>query len=256
MVWGVLHDECHRRKSNTSEKFERGHGAAATGSLPPGDTSDWTGGRAAHEVRLVKKVPAVLLVVIALVVVSCLVVGALAYGALSLAGATVDPIPTKVVERPGFDGELVGRWRQRSGGFTGDEALLPHDAALGDKWPSGSVVELVLEPDGLYRFTAIEASGTGLLTTKTLVREEGRWERDELSLSLTAQSGVSVKRVGGERTSSALEAVPLRRFQLTTRVMESAGTPGASPLVTEGLRLTGPCLRAPGECSWTFELVE
>lgn len=203
-----------------------------------------------------KKVPAVLLIVIALVVVSCLVVGALAFGALTLAGATVDPIPTKVVERAGFDGELAGRWRQRSGGFTGDEALVPSDAALADKWPSGSVVELLLEADGRYRFTAVEASGSGVLTTKTLVREEGRWARDERSLSLTAQSGVSVKRVGGDRTSSASGPSALRRFQLTTRVMESAGAPGASPLVTEGLRLTGPCLAAPGECSWDFELIE
>ena len=197
-----------------------------------------------------------MLIVIALVIACCVVVGALAFGALKLAGATVDAIPTKVVERPGFDGELTGRWRQRAGGFTGDEALLPSDAALTEKWPVGSVVELALEPDGRYRFTAVEASGSGVLTTKSLTREEGRWERDELSLSLTALSGVSVKRVGGDRTSSVSEASPLRRYQLTTRVMESAGTPGASPLVTEGLRLTGPCLRAPGECTWEFELVE
>ncbi|MDP3232815.1 MAG: hypothetical protein Q8N26_08565 [Myxococcales bacterium] len=203
-----------------------------------------------------KKVPTVLLTVIAFVIVSCLVVGALAFGALRLAGATIDPIPTKVVERPGFDGELAGRWRQRQGGFTGDEALLSSDAALAEKWPVGSVVELVLEADGRYRFTTVEASGSGVLTTKSLTREEGRWERDELSLSLTATSGVSVKRVGGDRTSSVLEPSPLRRYQLKTRVMESAGTPGASPLVTEGLRLTGPCLRAPGECTWEFEPVE
>ena len=220
-------------------------------------THDWTWASAARPIVSVnKKVPAVLLIVIALVIASCLVVGALAFGALTLAGATVDPIPTKVVERPGFDGELTGRWRQRQGGFTGDEALLSSDAALTEKWPVGSVVELVLEADGRYRFTAVEASGSGVLTTKSLTREEGRWERDELSLSLTATSGVSVKRVGGDRTSSVLEASPLRRYQLTTRVMESAGTPGASPLVTEGLRLTGPCLRASGECSWEFELVE
>ncbi|MDP3503304.1 MAG: hypothetical protein Q8S33_23420 [Myxococcales bacterium] len=203
-----------------------------------------------------KKVPAVLLTVIAIVIVSCLVVGALAFGALRLAGATIDPIPTKVVERPGFDGELAGRWRQRQGGFTGDEALLSSDAALTEKWPVGSVVELVLGADGRYRFTTVEASGSGALTTKSLTREEGLWERDELSLSLTATSGVSVKRVGGDRTSSVLEPSPLRRYQLKTRVMESAGTPGASPLVTEGLRLTGPCLRAPGECTWEFEPVE
>lgn len=221
------------------------------------DTPDWTWASAPRPIVSVnKKVPAVLLIVIAIVIVSCLVVGALAFGALTLAGATVDPIPTKVVERPGFDGELTGRWRQRQGGFTGDEALLPSDAALTEKWPVGSVVELVLEADGRYRFTAVEASGSGVLTTKSLTREEGRWERDELSLSLTATSGVSVKRVGGDRTSSGLEASPLRRYQLTTRVMESAGTPGASPLVTEGLRLTGPCLRGPGECSWEFEFVE
>lgn len=220
-------------------------------------THDWTWASAPHPIEAVnKKVPAVMLIVIALVIGSCVVVGALAFGALRLAGATVDPIPTKVLERPGFDGELTGRWRQRAGGFTGDEALIPSDAELTEKWPAGSVVELALEPDGRYRFTTVEASGSGLLTTKTLTREEGRWERDELSLSLTALSGVSVKRVGGDRTSSSQEASPLRRYQLTTRVMESAGTPGASPLVTEGLRLTGPCLQAPGECTWEFELVE
>jgi hypothetical protein len=204
----------------------------------------------------VKKVPAVLLIVIGLVAVSCLVVGALVFGALTLANATVEAVPTKVVERAGFDGALTGRWRRRAGGLTGDEALLPSDAALGETWPSGSVVELVLETDGRYRFTAVEAAGGGVLSTKTLLREEGRWERDELSLSLTAQSGVSVKRGGGERTSSALPASEPRRYQLSTRVMESAGTPGASPLVIEGVRLTGPCLQAPGECTWDFEPVE
>lgn len=169
-----------------------------------------------------KKVPAVLLIVIGLVAVSCLVVGALAFGALTLANATVDPVPTKVVERAGFDGALTGRWRRRAGGLTGDEALLPSDAALGEKWPSGSVVELVLETDGRYRFTAVEASGGGVLSSKTLLREEGRWERDELSLSLTAQSGVSVKRVGAERTSSALPASEPRGSQV------SAGAAAAS----------------------------
>jgi hypothetical protein len=104
-----------------------------------------------------KKVPAVLLIVIGLVAVSCLVMGALAFGALTLANATVDPVPTKVVERAGFDGALTGRW-----------------------------------------------------------------ERDELSLSLTAQSGVSVKRVGAERTSSALPASEPRRSQV------SAGAAAAS----------------------------
>ena len=158
-----------------------------------------------------KKVLVVIIVIIAFVITSCLVVGALGVGALTLAGASVEPIPTKVMEQPGFDGELAGRWRQRSGGFTGDEALIPSDSPLTDPWPSGTVVELVLEADGGYRFTFVEASGSGLLTTKTLVREEGLWEHDALSLSLTAQSGVSVKRVAGERTSSTLEALALRR---------------------------------------------
>lgn len=197
-----------------------------------------------------------LLILMAVAVGAAVVVGALVVGALFLSGARVEPIATKVVEQPGFDGELSGRWRQRRGGFTGDEARLPSDAALTEKWPPGSVVELLLKPGGAYRFTSVEASGTGVLATKALVRDEGRWTADGHTLTLTVEAGVTVKRVSADRTATSRAPAGPQRYALSSLLKESPGTPGASPAVTTGLRLRGPCLSGPGGCTFDLELVD
>lgn len=197
--------------------------------------------------------PLVLVLLIGAGIASALVVAALVFGAWLFSNATVDPVPARVEEHEGFEGPLAGRWRAVRGGFTGDQALLPSDAALDERWPAGSVVELLLEADGRYRFTHVEASGTGLLAKKSLVREEGRFVREGAALVLTPTSGVSIQRLGGERSTPPFTVTPPRRYALSSRVMEFPGPPGASPQVKVGLALRGPCLAGPGECRWELE---
>lgn len=195
-----------------------------------------------------------LLLVAAVLVVSCLVVGALVFGALRLADTTVAPVPSKVSVQPGYDGPLIGTWQQLRGGFTGVEAAIPSDSPLGDKWPAGSVVELALLDGGRYRLTLVEAMGSGVHATKKLVREEGSWTQQGEALSLTPEKGVRVNRTSADRKEEALPTGTARSYRLETRIAETDGPPGASPVVHETLRLTGPCPGATTtECQWDFE---
>lgn len=196
-----------------------------------------------------------LLLVAGLFLVSCLVLGALVFGALKLSGTTVDPIPSKTSVQPGFDGPLEGTWRQLRGGFTGVEASEPDDSALSSKWPQGSVVELVLSAGGRYRFTFVEAVGSGVTATKTLVRETGAWTQQGDALDLTVEKALEVRRTGsGQRSAQPLASGATRRYRVETRITETDGPPGASPVVRESLRLSGPCPQAPAsECQWDLE---
>lgn len=194
-----------------------------------------------------------LLIVSALLVLGCLVLGAVVFGVLRLSDVAVEPVPARTSVQPGFAGPLEGTWRQLRGGFTGVEASVASDGALGEKWPAGSVVELVLSPDGRYRFTFVEATGTGLHSTKQLVREEGAWTRQGDTLTLTAETGVRVTRAGGDRRSTPLEP-GAHPYRLATRLDEWDGPAGATPVARKGLRLSGPCPQARDTaCEWDLE---
>jgi hypothetical protein len=198
----------------------------------------------------VNKGPTVLLVVSAILVVSCLVLGVVAFGVWRLADVAVEPAPARTVVQPGFTGPLEGTWRALRGGFTGVEASVPSDDALGEKWPPGSVVELVLSPGARYRFTFVEATGSGVHATKTLVREEGVWAQQGDTLTLTAESGVRVTRAGGDRRSTPL-APGARTYRLATRIEE---WDEPAPAAQKRLRLVGPCPHAPDAvCEWDLE---
>ncbi|MBL8920455.1 MAG: hypothetical protein JNJ54_16445 [Myxococcaceae bacterium] len=196
-----------------------------------------------------------LLLVAGLFLVSCLVLSALVFGALKLADTSVAPIPSSTTVQPGFDGPLEGTWRQLRGGFTGVEASEPDDSALTSKWPPGSVVELSFSPGQRYRFTFVEATGSGVTSTKTLVREAGAWAQQGEVLDLTVEKALEVRRWGsGKHSAQQLPSGATRRFRLETRITESDGPAGAAPVVREGLRLTGPCPWAPDTgCQWDLE---
>lgn len=198
------------------------------------------------------KVPTMLLLVAGLFLVSCLVLTALVFGALKLSDAAVAPIPSRTSVQPGFDSPLEGTWRQLRGGFTGVEASEPDDSALSAKWPQGSVVELVLSPGARYRFTFVEATGSGVTATKTLVRETGTWAQQGEVLDLTVDKALQLSRSGsGQHRAQQLPTGATRRYRLETRLTETDGPPGASPVVHESLRVTGPCPQAPAtECQW------
>jgi hypothetical protein len=198
------------------------------------------------------KATPVLLLVGGLLLVACLGVGVAVLLIVRLGGASVPAIPTRVSVEPGFDGALDGAWRQLRGGFTGVEAAA--DPALKEHWPPGSVVDLVLEPDGAYRFTLVEASGNGINATALMVREAGRWRREGDVLELAPASGLHVTRSSGERREHPFVVTARRRYRLQTRVSEGDGPVGAAPATTEGLRLSGPCVPSGGaECSWDLD---
>lgn len=195
-----------------------------------------------------------ILLVAGLFLVSCLVLGALVFGALKLSDAAIAPIPSRTEVQPGFDSPLEGTWRQVRGGFTGVEASEPDDSPLTAKWPAGSVVELIFSAAQRYRLTFVEATGSGVTATKTLVRETGSFNQQGEVLDLTVEKALRVRRAGGSRDSQPLPEGATHRYRLETRVTESDGPPGASPVVREGLRLTGPCpWAAETECQWDLE---
>lgn len=192
----------------------------------------------------------IVLIVAAVLLAACLVVGGAAFFLLRLGDATVPQVPMRTRSEQGFDGPLEGTWQQRTGGFTGVEAQA--DGSLGEKWPPGSVVELKLEP-GAYRLTLVEASGSGVHASKKLVRERGRWSREGDELVLTPASGEHVTRENAERSEHPFTVTGPRRYRLETRVAESDGPPGASPVTTETLRVVGPCVPDGSECTWDFD---
>jgi|JI10StandDraft_1071094.scaffolds.fasta_scaffold167482_2 hypothetical protein len=198
-----------------------------------------------------KSVMPIVIIVAGILVAACLVAGGAAFFLLPMRDATLTPIPTRASVQPGFDGALEGTWQQRTGGFTGVE--VNSDGTLGEKWPPGSVVELKLEAQA-YRLTIVEASGSGMNASKKLVREEGQWSREGDALMLTPAKGLHVTRENAERREHAFTVTPPRRYRLETRVLETDGPPGASPVTTEALRLVGPCVPDGSECVWDFDL--
>lgn len=191
----------------------------------------------------------IILAVVGIALVGCGLVG---WALLRVGSVSVDTPPPAVKITPGFDGELVDRWRQRRGGFTGDEALTPLESELSQQWPNGSVVELTLG-GGDYELTVVEASGSGALLTKKLYRERGSWRQDsETTLTLSPEKAAMTVRERGERTT---EERPLaaRTYVMSQRSSEREGPPGASPSGTEALTLRGPCVTSGEACEWELE---
>lgn len=191
----------------------------------------------------------IILVIVGIAVLGC---GLIGWALLRAGSASMEPPPVQLTTKPGFDGELVDRWRQRRGGFTGDEALIPLDHDLSAQWPNGSVVQLTLG-GGDYELTVVEASGSGTLLSKKLYRESGTWSQaSQTTMTLTPTKATLVIREHGERTSRPASTSP-RTYAMSSRITERGGQPGASPATTEALILEGPCVTTGGTCTWEFE---
>lgn len=185
----------------------------------------------------------IILIVLVVGAGGCLLIG---WALLRIGAEATAPIPTSVEVRA-FEGELGGRWRAVEGGFTGDEAETSLDADLSAQWPNGSVLELSIFQDGRYQLTQVTSTGTGPSLDRILHREEGRASLSAGVLTLNVERGTVVRRHHGERTSSPIEPRQ-RTFMVKTRVTEAAGPPGASPITTEQLQLSGDCVVGPGRC--------
>jgi hypothetical protein len=191
----------------------------------------------------------IILAVVGLALLGCGLVG---WALLRLGSASVDAPPTAVTLTPGFDGELIDRWRQRRGGFTGDEAQTPPESELSQQWPNGSVVQLTVSA-GDYELTVVEASGSGALLTKSLYRERGTWQQERgTTLTLSPSKATVTVREQGERTTREPPLAP-RTYTMSSRTSEREGPPGASPSGTQALVLRGPCVTSGGVCEWELE---
>lgn len=185
----------------------------------------------------------VVLIIAAVLAVSCLVLGGLAL--FFFVGVPTIDEPQDVSVSPGFSGPLAGRWRAQRGGFTGVQTQTPLSSELGDRWPPGAAIELLLEADGTYTLTLVRAN-SGTPASRALAREEGSWRQQGGMLVVEPTSGTLVSRLGPDRSERPLSTTP-RRYQLSTVTPTAGGT--------ARLRLEGPALEGfvTIDGSWDLE---